>query len=95
MSLVQLLQQTQATLIDVREPWELSMHKVEGALNIPLGEVPLKVEEFKNMPKPIVLFCQSGNRSGMAAAILQAKGVTEVFNGGSWMDVQMALRRSS
>jgi len=44
------------------------------------------------MPKPIVLFCQSGNRSGMAAAILQAKGVTEVFNGGGWMDVQMALR---
>ncbi|MFM8449661.1 MAG: rhodanese-like domain-containing protein [Haliscomenobacter sp.] len=93
MNLEKLLQHPEVTIIDVREPWELGMGKVEGAINIPLGQVPLKVEEFKNMAKPLVFICQSGNRSGMAVAILHAKGVQEVYNGGSWMDVRYLVNR--
>lgn len=77
----------QATLVDVRETWEFAGGNVEGSLNIPLGQVFSKVEEFRNMPKPIILFCMSGNRSGMAEAFLKAQGVKEVYNGGAWRDV--------
>ncbi len=82
-----LINDPQATLVDVRETWEFAGGNVEGSLNIPLGQVFSKVEEFRNMPKPIILFCMSGNRSGMAEAFLKAQGVKEVYNGGAWRDV--------
>lgn len=93
MNLEKLLQQPGATIVDVREPWELGMGKVDGAINIPLGQVPLHIEELKNMSKPLILICQSGNRSGMAVAMLHAKGVEDVYNGGSWMDMQFVVSR--
>jgi rhodanese-related sulfurtransferase len=45
------------------------------------------VEEFKNMPKPLVLCCLSGGRSGQATGYLQQQGVQDVYNGGGWMEV--------
>lgn len=77
------------TIIDVREPWEFSAGHVEGTVNIPLGEVPSNVEEFKKMSKPLVLICASGNRSGQAANFLKARGVEDVHNGGGWRSVQL------
>lgn len=74
----------EATIVDVREPFEYQMGKVEGSVNIPLGEVPGRVEEFKNMKKPLVLCCASGGRSGQAANFLAQNGVEEVHNGGGW-----------
>jgi phage shock protein E len=34
------------------------------------------------MQGPIVVYCRSGNRSGMAMNLLKQAGLTEVFNGG-------------
>lgn len=79
------------TLIDVREPYELASGQVEGAINIPLGEVPQRLDDFKAFSGPIVLFCRSGNRSGMAVSILKANGITEAYNGGSWEEVAEVL----
>jgi phage shock protein E len=39
------------------------------------------------MPKPIVVYCRSGNRSGMAVNILGQNGVNEVYNGGGIHDM--------
>ena len=58
----------EATIIDVRTPGEFAMGCVEGSTNIPLDQVPHKVEEFKNMKKPLVLCCASGGRSGQSKA---------------------------
>ena len=77
----------EATIIDVREPDEFSMGCVEGSINIPLGQVPNKVEEFKAMKRPLVLCCRSGNRSGQAVQFLAANGLEEIYNGGGWDDV--------
>ena len=74
----------EATIVDVREPYEFEAGNVNGSINIPLGEVPSKVEEFKNMKKPLVLCCASGNRSGQATSFLTKQGVNEVYNGGGW-----------
>lgn len=90
MSLQAWIKSPNATLVDVREAWELAGGQVEGAKNIPLGEIPNRIEEFREMSKPIILFCRSGNRSGMARAILQAQGISDVHNGGSWEEVAQA-----
>lgn len=71
------------TVIDVRSPQEYAGGHYPNAINIPLEQVPGKVNEFKNMPKPIVMYCRSGNRSGMAVMMLRQAGIADVVNGGA------------
>jgi len=94
MTTVEAINNANATLIDVREPYELETDGfVPNAINIPLGDVPTKVEEIKAMSKPVVFFCRSGNRSGSAAQFLQSNGLEEVFNGGGFQDVLNVLEK--
>ncbi|MCS7028273.1 MAG: rhodanese-like domain-containing protein [Bacteroidia bacterium] len=79
-----------STIIDVRTPQEYMGGHVAGSINIPLNELPMHVEQIKNMPKPIVLCCASGMRSGQAAMFLKQYGI-DCINGGSWLDVQARL----
>ena len=58
------------------------------AKNIPLEEVAANIEEFKSFNNPVVLYCRSGNRSGMAVNILKQAGFKDVYNGGSLFDMQ-------
>ncbi|MCA9913942.1 MAG: rhodanese-like domain-containing protein [Lewinella sp.] len=82
MELTKIFQEGKYTLVDVREPIEFSMGNAPGAINIPLGQVPTQVQRFRDMPKPLLLHCRSGARSGQAAAFLQAQGVKDVYNVG-------------
>jgi rhodanese-related sulfurtransferase len=59
---------------------------VAGSINIPLQDVPNRVEEIKSMQAPLVLCCASGNRSGQAHRYLAQLGM-DCVNGGSWLDV--------
>jgi phage shock protein E len=86
MNIEQAIKQNQATIVDVRSPEEFMGGHVAGSINIPLQEVPNKIEEFKAMQAPLVLCCASGNRSGQAQRFLAQSGV-ECVNGGSWLDV--------
>lgn len=74
-----------AAIIDVRTAGEFAGGHVKGSINIPLNELQGRMDEFRDL-QPLVLCCASGNRSGMAAMILQQQGITCV-NGGSWYDV--------
>lgn len=74
-----------ATIIDVRTPGEFMGGHVAGSINIPLQEIPDRLDEFHKMEN-IILCCASGNRSGQAAMYLQQNGIA-CQNGGSWMDV--------
>ena len=76
-----------ASIVDVRTPQEFAQGHYPGAVNIPLNEVSQRIGEFKNMQQPIVTYCRSGNRSGMATAILKQSGVSEVYNGGGLDDL--------
>ncbi len=67
-------------LIDVREPNEYYAGHVDGAINIPLSTLQQRIEEIRAMGKPLYLYCQSGNRSGMAEMLLRAHGIKEVYN---------------
>tara|TARA_B110000037_G_C16919858_1_gene423897 strand:+ start:443 stop:724 length:282 start_codon:yes stop_codon:yes gene_type:complete len=89
-SIQELINHENATIIDVRTPGEFMGGNVANSINIPLNEVPDKVDEFKRMSRPIIVCCLSGGRSGQAAAFLSANGVEEVYNGGGWMEVNGA-----
>jgi len=91
MSIRDLINDENATIVDVRTPGEYMSGNVAGSINIPLNEVPSRVEEFKGLSRPIIVCCLSGGRSGQAAAFLSANGVDEVYNGGGWMEVNGAL----
>lgn len=75
-----------AYLVDVRTPAEFATGSVPGAVNIPLDEVAAKAKDLAQY-EAVVLFCRSGNRSGMAKALLEQLGLRNVTNGGIWMDV--------
>lgn len=66
-------------ILDVREPWEYMQGHVPGAQLIPLGQLAMRAGEF-DPSGPVVVICQSGNRSQSAAAILGQKGIDKVYN---------------
>jgi phage shock protein E len=81
-----------ATLeVDVRSQWEFEEAHIPGAKNIPLDEVPLRIQELKSANTPVVLYCRSGNRSGMAVSILKQNGIANVYNGGGIANMQVLL----
>ncbi len=81
----------QITVIDVRTIAEFSGGNVAGSLNIPLQEIPQRIDEIKNLKQPIILCCASGNRSGQAVNYLKNQGV-DCENGGSWLEVNFQTR---
>jgi len=82
-----LINDKNATLVDVRSVGEFSMGSVVGSMNIPMEEVPSRMEEFRNMSKPLILFCATGNRSGQVQRFLQSNGIDNTHNGGGWREV--------
>jgi phage shock protein E len=70
-----------ATIIDVRSPGEFRGGAYPGAMNIPLGELSARASEISR-ERPVVLYCASGTRSGLAAAQLRRAGFTDVVNAG-------------
>jgi rhodanese-related sulfurtransferase len=91
MTINEAINHTDVSLVDVRTPGEVAMEPVPGAVNIPLDEVPQRWEEFKEMSRPLVVFCRSGNRSGQALAFLNSKGITDGMNGMGASDVLIHL----
>ncbi|MBV6441677.1 MAG: Sulfurtransferase [Saprospiraceae bacterium] len=76
--------------LDVREPWEYEEFNL-GATLMPLGDLINKIWELEDHKNDeIVVYCRSGNRSGMAQSLMTANGFTNVRNlsGGiaAWMD---------
>ena len=93
-TLKELIKNPATLLVDVRSPWEYETQLIPGAKNIPLEEIALRVAEFKSIHTPVVLYCRSGNRSGMAVTILKQYGIADVYNGGSPENIQFLLNQS-
>jgi adenylyltransferase/sulfurtransferase len=76
-------------LIDVREPFEYEIARIDGAKLVPLGEISERLDELSG-EQPIVVHCHSGKRSAQAARLLQQRGFANVYNleGGidAWSD---------
>ncbi len=60
-------------ILDVREPFELTVENVEGAVNIPLGQLRDRLDELPR-DRTIYVFCRSGQRSYYATRVLLQNG---------------------
>ncbi len=67
------------TLLDVREPHELEISALEGAINIPLGQLAARLAEL-NTANEMVVFCKAGTRSARALELLLSAGFRKVKN---------------
>lgn len=65
-------------LIDVREEYETDIASIGGEL-IPMGEVMDNLHKISR-DKKVVIYCRTGNRSGIIAQALEAQGFTNVYN---------------
>ncbi len=68
-------------VVDVRKADEYTAGHIAGAINIALEDIEANIAAFEAYKdKDIVLYCNSGNRSGQAADLLVSKGYTSVYN---------------
>src|SRR5881296_4350058 len=66
-------------LIDVREPFEYEIARIDGAKLIPLGEISERLDELSG-ERPIVVHCHTGKRSAQAVRLLRQRGFANVYN---------------
>ncbi len=66
-------------LVDCREPYEWNAGRVDGAIHIPLNALMAGGGPALDPSKPVAVICRSGNRSELAAMMLQARGF-EAYN---------------
>jgi len=61
-------------LVDVREPWEHDLCRIDGAKLVPLGSLPSNLALFEQADD-IVVYCHHGRRSLDAVAWLRSQGI--------------------
>ncbi|MEO6201675.1 MAG: rhodanese-like domain-containing protein [Nitrospirales bacterium] len=66
-------------LLDVREPHEYSLAKIDGSVLIPLGQVPHSLKQLDPSAE-IVAYCHKGMRSADAVGFLLQQGFSNVKN---------------
>jgi len=66
-------------LVDVREPWEVDIARVETAVLMPMNEIHMRVQELAR-ETPVAVLCHSGIRSARVAAWLRVLGFVQVAN---------------
>jgi len=67
------------TLLDVREPYEWEVSRLEGAIHIPLQQLPRRLAEVPR-DKEIIVYCRVGGRSAHAQHYMLQQGFERVRN---------------
>ena len=84
-------QKTKPFLLDVRQPEEFAQGHIDGAVLMPLGNLP---DSYKQIPKGVklVVYCRTGHRSAQAVSFLLAQGYAKAvsLSGGytAWSNAQ-------
>jgi len=81
---------TPMQVVDVRTRAEWNAAHIDGALNIPVGEIPDRADELPDVV-PVVTICEGGYRSSLAASLLAHEGVPHVVNATGGMAAYRAL----
>jgi phage shock protein E len=72
-----------ARIVDVRSKGEYQTGHFPGAINLPVDQLSRRISELGEKGAPIVVYCRSGHRAGLARQMLEAGGFTNVVNGGT------------
>jgi rhodanese-related sulfurtransferase len=87
-----------ALVVDVREPDEWAAGHAPGAVHIPMGDIPARLEELPDTDEPLPVVCRSGGRSQRAVQWLVQQGFDVVnVEGGmrSWHGAGKAMTADS
>ncbi len=66
-------------LLDVREPWEIDIARIEETIDIPMSEIAERVPELDSS-QAVAVLCHSGGRSAQVANYLVQTGFDRVAN---------------
>ena len=77
-----------AVFLDVREPWEFDLARIENSVNIPMSTLVSRVEEVRALQQeadstsaaPIVVICHHGIHSMQCANFLSKHGLDRLIN---------------
>jgi rhodanese-related sulfurtransferase len=70
-----------ALILDVRTQAEFSSGHVPGAVNIPHDELALRLSDLDSeTDRPVIVYCRSGKRAGLASTVLLEAGYTNVLH---------------
>jgi glyoxylase-like metal-dependent hydrolase (beta-lactamase superfamily II)/rhodanese-related sulfurtransferase len=85
-----------AVALDVREASEVNAGRIEGAIHVPLGELPARLDELPR-GRPIVAYCGHGQRASSAISLLERAGFGPLLNldGGfdAWREARLPVAR--
>lgn len=73
------LTQANPLLLDVREPWEFKVCRIEGSQLMPMREVPVKIKTLDPEQETVVI-CHHGVRSYQVCHFLERNGFSKVIN---------------
>ena len=77
----QLINRQDALILDVRNAEEFQKGHILNARNIPMPQLDARNSDIaRYKEKPVIVACESGNRSGGAAAVLRKQGFAQVFS---------------
>lgn len=79
-----------AIILDVRTENEYKMGHIDGSINISLGTIRERYVEL-DTSKTYITCCSHGLRSVKVKTILKEKGFKNVFNGGTWPDLEKII----
>lgn len=94
----QLINRSDALIVDLRSAQDYAKGHILGAKNIPLAELERRVAELdKYKAHPLILHCDAGNRSGGGVAVLRGKGFVSVHNlaggYGAWQQAGLPVEK--
>lgn len=96
---VQLINREKAVVIDVSEPEEFAAAHVNGAKNVPLGQLEERLPQVvKNKALPLVLVCAKGARAHRAVAVAKKLGYenAQALAGGlkAWREASLPVEKA-
>ncbi|HEX8011877.1 MAG TPA: rhodanese-like domain-containing protein [Casimicrobiaceae bacterium] len=95
-----LINRRNAVLLDVREPSEYEGGRIPNAVHLPQSQLASRGQELKKLTaRPVIAYCERGQRSRTAAAALKKLGFTEVYSlrGGlrSWSEAGLPVEKGA
>ena len=76
----QLINRQDALVLDVRSAEEFQKGHILNARNMPISQIDARLGDIARYKvKPVIVTCESGNRSGAPAAVLRKEGFAQVF----------------